>query len=209
MYKIQLWQMLAINNVIKGATIFISEKFKESCEWYFKSDVAEFEFHYTNKVKVKTFIDKIRNLTKFSIFFSSSFKPLMTWSIDGRKTWRVWLKDLLLTHILIGHRSLIPFFSVLRLNNHENSDLDVSLWQNYKDQKNRHNFQLRHELSSDVTSHRVTLQMLPSFHLVDWNFEYDMFLTTARFVWCMIILVEKFYNICKVNNTYKGRLIPV
>ena len=87
------------NNVINGVTIFISEKFKGSCEWYFKSDIAEFEFDYTNKIKLKTFIDKIRNLTKFSIFFSSSFKPLMTWSIDGRKTWRVWLKDLLLTQI--------------------------------------------------------------------------------------------------------------
>ena len=87
------------NNVINRVTIFISEKFKGSCEWYFKSDTAEFEFDYTNKIKLKTFIDKIRNLTKFSIFFSSSFKPLMTWSFDGRKTWRVWLKDLLLTQI--------------------------------------------------------------------------------------------------------------
>ena len=87
------------NNVINGVTIFISEKFKGSCEWYFKSDIAEFEFDYTNKIKLKTFIDKIRNLTKFSIFFSSSFKPLMTWSFDERKTWRVWLKDLLLTQI--------------------------------------------------------------------------------------------------------------
>ena len=87
------------NNVINGVTIFISEKFKGSCEWYFKSDIAEFEFDYTNKIKLKTFIDKIRNLTKFSIFFSSSFKPLMTWSFDGSKTWGVWLKDLLLTQI--------------------------------------------------------------------------------------------------------------
>ena len=53
-------------------------------------DIAEFQFDYTNRIKLKTFIDKIRNLTKFSIFFSSSFKSLMTWSIDGRKTWRVW-----------------------------------------------------------------------------------------------------------------------
>ena len=43
-------------------------------------------------------------------------------------------------------------------------------------------FKLRHELSSDVTSHRVTLQILYSFHLVEWNFEYDMFRTTAHFV---------------------------
>ena len=78
------------NNVINGVTIFISEKFKGSCEWYFKWDIAEFELDYMNKIKLKTFIDKIRSLTKFSIFFSSSFKRLMTWSIDGRKTWRVW-----------------------------------------------------------------------------------------------------------------------
>ena len=80
----------ASNNVMNGVTIFISEKFKGSCEWYFKSDIAEFELDYMNKIKLKTFIDKIRSLTKFSIFFSSSFKRLMTWSIDGRKTWRVW-----------------------------------------------------------------------------------------------------------------------
>ena len=78
------------NNVINGVTIFISEKFKGLCEWYFKSDIAEFEFDYAKKIKLKTFIDKIRNLTKFSIFFSSSFKPLITWSINGRKTWMVW-----------------------------------------------------------------------------------------------------------------------
>ena len=66
------------NNVINGVTIFISEKFKGSCESYFKSDIVELEFDYMKKIKLKTFIDKIRNLTKFSIFFSSSFKPLMT-----------------------------------------------------------------------------------------------------------------------------------
>ena len=87
------------NNVISGVILFISEKFKGSHGWYFKSDIAEFEFDYTNQIKLKTFIDKIRNLTKFSIFFSFSFKSLMTWSISGRKTWRVWLKDLLLTEI--------------------------------------------------------------------------------------------------------------
>ena len=67
------------DNVINGVIIFISEKFKGSCEWNFKSDIAEFEFGYANKIKLKTFTDKIRNLTKFSIFFSSLFKPLMTW----------------------------------------------------------------------------------------------------------------------------------
>ena len=43
-------------------------------------------------------------------------------------------------------------------------------------------FKLRLELSSSVTSHQVTLQILYSFHLVEWNFEYGMFRTTARFV---------------------------
>ena len=66
------------NNVIDGVTIFISEKFKGSCESYFKSDIAEFEFDYTNKIKLKTFTDKICNLTTFSIFSSFLFKPLMT-----------------------------------------------------------------------------------------------------------------------------------
>ena len=89
------------DNVINGVTILISEKFKGSCEWYFKSDIAEFEFDYANSIKLKTFINKICNLTKFSIFFSFSFKPLMTWSVllKGRKDWRVWLKDLFLTQI--------------------------------------------------------------------------------------------------------------
>ena len=62
------------NNVINVITIFISEKFKGSCQWYFKSDIAEFQFDYTSKIKLKTFIDKIRSLTKFSIFSSSLFK---------------------------------------------------------------------------------------------------------------------------------------
>ena len=79
----------ASNNVINGVTIFISQKFRGSCEWYFKSDIAEFEFDYTSKIKLKPFINKIGNLTKFSIFFSSSFKSLMTWRIDGRKTRKV------------------------------------------------------------------------------------------------------------------------
>ena len=89
------------NNVINGVTTFIFEKFNGSCEWYFKSDIAEFEFDYANSIKLKTFINKICNLTKFSIFFSFSFKPLMTWSVllKGRKDWRVWLKDLFLTQI--------------------------------------------------------------------------------------------------------------
>ena len=37
------------NNVINRVTIFISEKFKGSCEWYFKSDIAKLEFDYAKK----------------------------------------------------------------------------------------------------------------------------------------------------------------
>ena len=100
----------ASNNAINGVTIFISEKFEGLGEWHFKSDIAEFEFNYAKKIKLKTFIDKIRYLTKFSIFFSSLFRPLMTWSFDGRKTWRVWLKDLLLTQdLLMDDRSIVFF----------------------------------------------------------------------------------------------------
>ena len=51
------------NNVINGVTIFISEKFKSSWEWHFKSDIAEFQFDYANKIKLKTFVDKVRNLS--------------------------------------------------------------------------------------------------------------------------------------------------
>ena len=41
------------NNVINRVTIFISEKFKGSCQWYFKSDIAEFEFDYAKKNKIE------------------------------------------------------------------------------------------------------------------------------------------------------------
>ena len=41
---------------------------------------------------------------------------------------------------------------------------------------------LCHELSSDVTSHRVALQILYLFRLGEWNFEHDMFRKTTRFV---------------------------
>ena len=34
-------------------------------------------FNWITQTKLKTFIDKVLNLTKFSIFFSSSFKLLM------------------------------------------------------------------------------------------------------------------------------------
>ena len=37
------------NNVINRVTIFISEKFKGSCEWYFKSDITKLEFDYAKK----------------------------------------------------------------------------------------------------------------------------------------------------------------
>ena len=41
------------NNVINHFTIFISEKFKGSCQWYFKLNIAEFEFDYANKNKIE------------------------------------------------------------------------------------------------------------------------------------------------------------
>ena len=34
------------NNIINLVSIFISEKFKGSCQCYFKSDIAEFELDY-------------------------------------------------------------------------------------------------------------------------------------------------------------------
>ena len=58
----------ATDNVINGVTIFISEKLKGLCEWYFKSDIAEFEFDYAKKIKLKTFIDK--NVILLSLPFS-------------------------------------------------------------------------------------------------------------------------------------------
>ena len=39
------------NNVINHFTIFISEKFKG--QWYFKLNIAEFEFDYANKNKIE------------------------------------------------------------------------------------------------------------------------------------------------------------
>ena len=87
-------------------------------------------------------IDKIRNLTKFSIFFSSSLKPL-----NDLKYWQGLNgpseKFTFGTDLLIGDEPLILFFSVLPSNNHENSNLDVSMWQqNYEDQKDRYGFQV-------------------------------------------------------------------
>ena len=41
------------NNVINHFTIFISEKFKGSWQWYFKLNIAEFEFDYANKNKIE------------------------------------------------------------------------------------------------------------------------------------------------------------
>ena len=132
----------------------------------------------------------------------------MTWSIDGRKTRRVWLKDLLVTDILIGDRSLTLFFTYCH-----QIFTKIAIWmlaggRITKTKKTDKTSKLRHKLSSDVTSHRVTLQILYLLNLVEWNFGY-MFRTTARIIWCMVILVNKFYNICHVNSTCTGRLIPV
>ena len=97
------------NIVINGVTIFISEKFKGSCEWYFKSDIAGFQFDNTNIIKIKTFIDKIRNLTTFFIFFSFSFKSLMASSIDEGRP-EGYERSTFDTDLLIDDRSLILFF---------------------------------------------------------------------------------------------------
>ena len=78
LYKCTKYTSTSNNNVINGVNVFISEELKGSLEWYFKSDTAGCEFGYSNKIKLKTLIDKISNLTKFSIFFSPLFKPLMT-----------------------------------------------------------------------------------------------------------------------------------
>ena len=59
----------ASNNVMNGVTVFISEEFKGLCEWYFKSDIAEFEFDYAKKIKLKTFIDKNVTLVSFPFSF--------------------------------------------------------------------------------------------------------------------------------------------
>ena len=87
----------ASNNVINGVTIFISEKFK-GLQVILSIKYCRIWIWSRKKNKIEN-IGKIRNLTKFSIFFFSTFKPLMIWSSDGRKTWRIWLKDLLLTQI--------------------------------------------------------------------------------------------------------------
>ena len=106
------------------------------------------------------------------------------------------------TDLLIGDRSLILFFPFCH-----QIIIKIVIWmlaggRITKTRKTDMASKLRHNSS-------VTLQILYSFHLVQWNFEYDMFRTTVRFFWCMIILVEKFYNICNVNNICTGRLIPV
>ena len=150
--------------------------------------------------------EKTHKFTKFSIFVS--FTGFWDLSCprrlkEGRPEER-WLNDLVLTHGLFD-----TFFSVFPPNYLENRDLGVSWWQNYEDQKNRHSFQVtsrviewRHESSGDTSN-------IIFIYLIERNFEYDMFRTTTRFLWCMIILVDKFYNICNVNNTCTGRLIPV
>ena len=59
----------ASNNAINGVNIFISGKCKGLCEWYFKSDIAEFEFDYVKQIKLKTFIDKNVILQTFPFSF--------------------------------------------------------------------------------------------------------------------------------------------
>ena len=86
------------------------------------------------------------------------------------------------TDLLIGDRSLILFFPFCH-----QIITKIAIWmlaggRITKIRKTDIAFKLRHELSIDVTSHRVIPQILYSFHLAEWNFEYDMFRTTARFV---------------------------
>ena len=64
MYKIQFRQVLAITTL---STMSLSS-FPRNLKVRASDTFAEFEFDYTNKIKLKTFIDKIRNLS-----FSFSF----------------------------------------------------------------------------------------------------------------------------------------
>ena len=84
--------------------------------------------------------------------------------------------------LLIGDRSLILFFPFCH-----QIITKIAIWmlaggRITKTRKTDIASKLRHYLSSDITSsHRVALQILYSFHLVEWNIEY-MFRTTARFL---------------------------
>ena len=59
----------ASNNVINGVTIFICQKFKICASDTLNQILQNFNSVTWEKIKLKTFIDNIRNLTKFSIFF--------------------------------------------------------------------------------------------------------------------------------------------
>ena len=65
----------ASNNVINGVTIFISEKFKGLYEWNFKSDIAESEFDYAEKINWK------HSSTKYVILLSFPFSFLLHLSL--------------------------------------------------------------------------------------------------------------------------------
>ena len=66
MSRKRLEDVFKTNKCLLG--IFISEKFKGSCEIYFKSDIAEFEFDYRNKIKLKT-SKKYVTLPSFPFYF--------------------------------------------------------------------------------------------------------------------------------------------
>ena len=62
MDKIQLRQVLAIT--LSTVSLASFPRNLKVCECCFKSDIAEFEFDHAKKIKLKTFIDKMRNLNK-------------------------------------------------------------------------------------------------------------------------------------------------
>ena len=77
MDKIQLRQVLAITTLSTVSLSSFPRNLKVRASGIL-NQILQFQFDYRNKIKLKTFINKIRNFTKFSIFFPSSFKPLMT-----------------------------------------------------------------------------------------------------------------------------------
>ena len=78
MYKVQLRQVLAITTLSTVSLSSFPRNLKVRASDTLNQILQDLNLDYTNKIKLKTIIDKIHNLTKFYIFFSFSFKPLMT-----------------------------------------------------------------------------------------------------------------------------------
>ena len=159
-------------------------------------------------------VRKTHNLTKFSIFvFFTAFWDL-SWPRglkDGRPEER-WLNDLLLIHTMDYLTQMVDYWHYFSYSCQIISKIEFWVLAGGRITKAKSTditSKLHHDLSGDVANHRVALEILCTFHLAEWNFEYDMFHTTARFVWYIIIFVGKFYNVCNVNNTCPGRLIHV